>query len=96
VPKKPPVVSAGGSARLRARHTFERQGHFSDALGSAWTATVGYGDGTDTKRLSFTASKRFVLKHTYARAGTFHVVVRVKSSTGLTGSARVKVVVTRR
>ena len=96
LPPKAPVVSAGGLARLRAGRTFSRTGHFSDTQGSAWTATVNYGDGGGTTRLSLTVTNRFSLKHKFARTGTFRIVVRVKSSAGVTGRARVKVAVTRR
>jgi hypothetical protein len=90
-----PKVSAGGSARVRAGRTFSRWGRFADAQGPKWTATVNYGDGTGMKRLRLTTYKRFLLRHKYARRGTYTVVARVKNSAGLTGAARVKVVVRR-
>ena len=94
-PKKAPVVSVGGTARLRVGRTLSRRGRFSDAQGSAWTATVNYGDGRGTKRLALSKLKQFVLRHAYSRPGTYRIVIRVKSSTGLTGTGRVRVVVTR-
>jgi hypothetical protein len=91
-----PVVKVGASARVRVKHTFSRAGRFADAQGQSWTASVNYGDGQGTKRLSLASGKRFALKHIYKRAGIYHVVVRVKSSNGMTGTARLTVVVTRR
>jgi hypothetical protein len=103
LPKPPPAVklvapsvSAGAAARLRAGRTFSRWGRFKDSYGKKWSVTVNYGDGTGTKRLSVAKYKRFHLRHTYKRRGTYTAVVRVKISTGLIGRARVKVVVTRR
>ena len=90
-----PVVSVGPAARVRIKRTFSRAGRFADAQGTSWTASVNYGDGQGTKRLAITGGKRFTLKHAYNHPGTFQIVVRVKSSNGLTGTARLKVVVTR-
>jgi len=92
----PPILSLGGAVRLRAGRTFSRWGRFSDAQGTAWTATVNYGDGHGAKRLAFTKYKRFLLKHKYTRRGTYRVVVRVRNRAGLTGTARMTVVVKRR
>jgi hypothetical protein len=89
----PPVVSLGASAGSRAKHAFSRWGRFSDAKGKTWSATVNYGDGHGTKRLTFTKYKRFLLKHTYARKGTYTIVVKVRSSLGVTGTSRLRVVV---
>ena len=91
-----PKVSLGGTAHLRAGRTLSRWGRFGDTKGSAWTATVNYGDGHGTKRLSLAKSKRFLLKHKYTRRGTYHIVVRVRNRAGLTGTARLVVVVKRR
>ena len=91
-----PLVKLGATGRVRTGRTFSRTGRFTDAQGRSWTASVDYGAGGGTKRLSIASVKRFALKHAYKRAGTYTVVVRVKSSAGLTGSARLKVVVTRR
>ena len=94
VPKPvPPVVNLGAAARLRAKHAFSRWGRFSDAKGKTWSATVNYGDGHGTKRLSFSKYKRFLLKHTYAHKGTYTIAVRVRSGLGVTGVSRLKVVV---
>ena len=90
-----PTVSLGSTIRVRAKRRLSRVGTFTDASGSAWTASVNYGDRTGTTRLALTRSKRFVLRHRYARRGTYHVTVRVHSGSGLTGSARMKVVVRR-
>ena len=89
-----PIVSIGGAARLRAGRTLSRWGRFGDQQGTAWTATVNYGDGHGTKRLAFTKYKRFLLKH--SRRGTYRIVVRVRNRAGLTGTARMTVVVKRR
>jgi len=94
VPKPvPPVVNLGAAARSRAKHAFSRWGRFSDAKGKTWSATVNYGDGHGTKRLSFSKYKRFLLKHTYAHKGTYTIAVRVRSGLGVTGVSRLKVVV---
>ena len=91
-----PVVQLGANVRVRAGRAFSRTGRFTDAQGRSWTASVNYGAGGGSKRLSIASRKRLTLKHAYKRAGTYSIVVRVKSSTGLTGTARLKVVVTRR
>ena len=91
-----PTVMVGATVRVRIGRTFSRAGRFADAQGRSWTASVNYGAGGGTKRLPIASGKRFTLKHAYARAGTYHVVVRVKSSNGLTGTARLTVVATRR
>ncbi|MDR3686552.1 MAG: PKD domain-containing protein [Coriobacteriia bacterium] len=89
----PPIVSLGSAVRSRAKHAFSRWGRFSDSAAKTWTATVNYGDGHGTKRLSFSRYKRFLLKHTYARKGTYTLVVKVRSDLGVTGVSRLKVVV---
>lgn len=91
-----PVVSLGKAARLKAGRTLARTGRFSDAQGSAWTATVNYGDGRGTRRLALRRDKRFRLAHRYSRRGTYRITVRVKNDRGVASTARLKVVVTRR
>ena len=91
----PSVKLSTATARLRVRHTLVRAGSFSDSGRRRWTATVNYGDGSGTKRLTLSSAKRFTLRHKYVRAGTFKVTVKVRDDQGLTGSAGLKVVVRR-
>ena len=88
-----PTVSLGGAGKVRVGRVFFGLGHFTDDAGSPWTATVDYGDGTGTKKLALTPSKRFVLRHTYTRRGTFQVTVSVRDNTRLTGVRRMSVAV---
>ena len=90
-PAAAPRLALGGSASARVRHTFKRWGRFSDASGSAWSATVTFGDRSGAKRLALTATKRFELRHTYHRRGTFTVTVRVRSDRDRVGVARLRV-----
>ena len=94
-PPVAPVVQLGGTVRVRVNKSFSRTGSFTDPQGTRWVATVNYGDGTGTKRLSVGKGKRLALKHAYKRKSTRYVTVRVTSSTGLTGVAQLKVVVAR-
>jgi hypothetical protein len=91
-----PSVRMGGTVHVRAGRTLSRWGRFIDSQGSAWTASVNYGDGHGTRRLSFNGGKWFHLKHKYTRRGTFRITVRVHSDNGLSGVARLKVAVARR
>jgi hypothetical protein len=92
----PPRVVLGSTARIRAGHSLNRRVRFEDAVGSGWSATVNYGDGTKTKRLSVKSGKRVQLAHRYRRRGTYRVTVKVRNDQGKTGVARLKVVVRRR
>ena len=57
---------------------------------------MNYGDGHGTKRLTLTRAKRFLLRHRYARRGTYTITVRVRNGRGLLGTSRLKVVVAKR
>jgi hypothetical protein len=91
-----PLVWAGRTSKVRVRKTFSRWGTFSDPKGTAWTATVNYGDGHGTKTLTLRDAKRFRLLRQYTRTGTFRVTVTVRSSDGRAGSRILAVVVKRR
>jgi hypothetical protein len=91
----PPRVSLGAAVRMRAGRTFSRWARFADASGASWSATVNYGDGSGTKHLALASGKRFHLVHRYRKRGTSYVVVKVRNDAGLTGAARLKVVVRR-
>jgi hypothetical protein len=94
-PPTPPVIAAGRAVSLRVGHKLSRRGRFADPKGFKWTATVNYGDGHGTKRLSFTKYKRFLLSHKYTRRGTYYVAIRVRNNKGLIGTTKLKVVVRR-
>jgi hypothetical protein len=91
-----PKVSLGATARIRAGSKLSRRVRFSDDTGSGWTATVNYGDGSRTSRLWVKDDKQLQLSHRYRRRGTYRITVKVRNAQGLTGVARLKVVVRRR
>lgn len=95
-PISTPRVLLGGTYRMRARSVMARWGRFTDAYGRGWTATINYGDGHGTKRLTLKSGKRFRMAHRYVKRGTYRVTVKVRNSAGRTGMARLKVVVRRR
>jgi hypothetical protein len=90
-----PSIRLGATVRTRAGRTVSRWARFIDAQGSAWSASVNYGDGHGTHRLSLNKSKWFRLKHKYVRSGTRWITVRVKSNNTRSSVARLKVVARR-
>jgi hypothetical protein len=95
-PASTPHVLLGKTYRLRARSVMARWGRFTDTYGRGWTATINYGDGGKTKRLTIKSGKRFRMAHRYTKRGTYRVTVKVRNSAGRSGMARLKVVVRRR
>jgi hypothetical protein len=91
-----PRVLLGSAVHLRVNGKLSRRARFTDAYGGGWSATVNYGDGHGTKRLTLSSNKRFSLAHRYTKRGTFHVTVKVRNAFGRTGTAKLKVIVKRR
>jgi len=85
----PTAISVGG--------TFSVQGSFTDrgASDDPWTYTVAWGDGVGTVTGSLPdQSTPITATHSYARSGTFYVILSVKDKDGATGtSARIAVTV---
>ncbi|OFW59850.1 MAG: hypothetical protein A2133_07355 [Actinobacteria bacterium RBG_16_64_13] len=75
-----PNVNAGPDAVLPMKHggmVFFQNGSFTDSGPDSWTGTVDYGDGTGVRALTLDPDKTFTLTHTYRKAGTYLVTVRV-------------------
>jgi hypothetical protein len=96
LPAPIPKLALGKTVAMRARTTMSRWCRFSDPGGHAWSATVNYGDGSGTKRLTLARGGRFHLLHRYAKAGTYRITVKIRNAEGGTGTAKLKVVVKRR
>ena len=67
---------------------------FADTDSSYWTATVNYGDGSDSQRLALRSDKTFSLLHKYVNNGVYTVTVTVKDNKGAVGTDTVLVTVT--
>jgi hypothetical protein len=91
-----PSIRLGSTVRTRVGRTVSRWARVIDAQGSSWSASVNYGDGHGTHRLSVNKGKWFRLKYKYVRSGVRWITVRVKSNNTRSTAARLKVVVARR
>ena len=89
-----PVVNAGSDATITKGSTFSQSGSFTDPDSSYWTATVNYGDGSDSQRLALKSDKTFSLSHKYVNNGVYTVTVTVKDNKGAVGTDTVLVTVT--
>jgi PKD repeat protein len=87
-----PVVNAGADATLPENGLFNQAGTFTDPGTDSWTATVDYGDGTDSQPLLLNG-KSFTLEHTYGDNDSYTVTVTVTDDDGATGSDTVQVTV---
>ena len=67
---------------------------FTDPDSSYWTASVNYGDGSDSQRLALKSDKTFSLSHKYVNNGVYTVTVTVKDNKGAVGTDIVVVTVT--
>jgi DNA/RNA endonuclease G (NUC1) len=71
-----PVVARIAGATLFPGEAYHVAGSFIDPGADAWTATVGYGDGSPVQPLALIGTS-FTLSHVYVDAGSFAVTVRV-------------------
>ena len=91
-----PTLFVGGNTSIRPGSTFARVGFFSDpGIRDHWTATVDYGDGSGIQALHLRPAHRFLLRHRYAQAGNFKVVVTITDDDGGINSASLFVTVAR-
>lgn len=77
-----PVVTAGAPVSLDEGTVFEGGGRVDGGDGTAWRATVDYGDGGGAEPLSLLLGGLFVLRHLYPGDGTYTVTVTVDGSGG--------------
>jgi len=94
------MVDIGGDVTLREGDALTREGTFSGAASSGWTATVDYGDGSGSLPLALvppvpavppaTAGEpgTFSLSHRYADNGRRVVTVTVEGDGGTLGTSR--------
>ncbi len=87
----PPAVADFAGATILRTETYSAAGSFADPGAGPWTATVDYGDGSGVRPLAL-SGRTFGLRHTYERAGTFTVLVRVADGDA-TGSRSATVIV---
>jgi hypothetical protein len=87
-----PVVDAGEDAVLRPWQLLSRRGAFTDPGADEWTATVDYGDLSDST-VQALSDRSFTLEHSYATPGTYTVTVTVTDGDGGSGTDRFVVVV---
>jgi hypothetical protein len=81
-----PLVTVGGDETVGLGDSWSRTNNsFSDA-GTAWTATVDYGDGSGTQNLTLNGQS-FDLTHSWGTDGTYTVLVTVTNINGGTGTA---------
>lgn len=91
-----PTLFLGGNTSIQPGRTFARVGFFSDpGIKDHWTATVDYGDGSGIQALHLHPAHRFLLRHRYAQAGNFKVVVTITDDDGGINSASLFVTVAR-
>jgi hypothetical protein len=81
-----PVVNAGPDTAINKGSTFSQVGSFTDPDSNYWTATVNYGDGSGSQRLTLTADKTFSLSHKYGNNRVYTVTVTVKDNAGGVGT----------
>ena len=86
IPNIVPAISFAGATILQGE-TFATSGSFADADPDSWTASVGYGDGSESLGLALTAAKGFSLSHRYMAAGAHTVAVNVSDDDGGNGSS---------
>src|SRR5262249_9849988 len=72
--------------------TYADTGSFTDPLGTSWTATVNYGDGSATQPLALNPDHSFNLNHFYASSGDYALVVTVKNNLGTSGTGWARVI----
>jgi len=85
-PNTSPTVNAGADATINKGDTYSSSGSFTDPDADTWTATVDYGDGSDSQPLILNPDKTFALSHTYSGGGTYTVVVTITDSDGGVGN----------
>jgi hypothetical protein len=86
-----PLVYPGRGTSQRTTSWFRRWGCFADPRGSAWTATVDYGDGTGVHPLALTNDKRFRLSNHFLRPRVYRVVIAVRDARGAMATTRLRI-----
>src|SRR5262249_35559555 len=87
------VSIAGTPASIRESSNYTATGSFADGVGTSWTATVDYGDGSGVHALALNADRTFLLSHFYANSGNYAVTVVVTNNLGGAGTGRAQVIV---
>jgi PKD repeat protein len=79
-------ISAIVDSDINEGAAYSASGSFSDPDSTSWTATVDYGDGSDTQSLQFNSDKTFLLNHVYkdnqANNTPYTVAVKVTDNQG--------------
>jgi len=88
-----PAVNAGGDVNINEGGTFSSSGSFTDPGADTWTATVDYGDGSDTQPLALLGKSFSLLSYVYADNGIYTVTIAVTDDDGGVGSVSLKVTV---
>ncbi|HEY4216826.1 MAG TPA: PKD domain-containing protein [Gemmatimonadaceae bacterium] len=86
VTNAPPDIATLPSDSIIVGNTYTATGSFTDPSSHTWSATVSYGDGSSTAKLSLTSKKAFTLNHDYKTAGVYTVTVQIKDNQGATGT----------
>ncbi len=86
-----PVIELDSANPINAGDTLRAWGSFTDAVGSSWSATADYGDGSGPQPLNLNADNTFDLSHSYTGAGTFMVTVSITNNLGYVGTATLPV-----
>ena len=93
-----PVVSlAEQSVTVKTGQAMTLAGSFIDLDSTNWSATVNYGDGSQTENLELSPQRTFTLNHVFRRATATNtprqVLVTVTDDSGMQGTAIVNVTV---
>jgi hypothetical protein len=87
----PPKVTLNPEVVASRPQTVKVEGSFAEPGDESWSATVNYGDGSQTRRLPLNSNQTFLLSHDYKRRGVFTVTVTLTDSLGESGTANLKV-----
>jgi hypothetical protein len=81
-----PVVNVGDDKTINEGEMFISLSSFTDPRANTWTATVNYGDGSETQTLAINPDKTFMLSHLYTNSGTYTVTVNVSDDNSRVGT----------
>jgi hypothetical protein len=93
VTNAPPDIAGLSADTIVVGNAYTARGSFADPSSRKWSATVSYGDGSPTAKLSLTGGKTFALSHTYKTAGDYTVTVQITDNQGAIGTEAATVTV---